>query len=243
MGSEAARLAAIAEGDRVDLFGGPLRVTRCLSPTGSSDDIHIFGHLHDVQRMLDLDGVINEIRALECLCLFEGGTTDLDPLTLAQQQLAEILPQAKVLLLDGIARVRQRQRAAMESYLALILPLLLLVCGAWFGVLAALNVRERRSEIGVLRALGYHTGRITALFLGRAAATGLIGALAGYLLGTALALYLAPRIFELTGGSVKPMYVWLLWSAMLAPVFAVVFALIPAASAATADPADTLGKA
>jgi ABC-type lipoprotein release transport system permease subunit len=243
VGFEAARAAGIREGDRIDLFGLPVRVVKCLSPTGSSDDIRIFGHLHDIQKILGQAGRINEIRALECLCLFEGGLTDLDPLALAEQQLAEILPEAKVLLLEGIAQVRQRQRAAMESYLGLILPLLLLVCGAWFGVLAALNVRERRPEIGVLRALGYHTGRIAVLFLGRAAAIGLIGSLVGYLLGTALALTVAPQIFELSGRTVDPLYIWLLWSAILAPAFAVVFSFIPAMSAATVDPATTLRKA
>jgi len=155
VGSEVARFFNLEAGDRIDVRGKSLTVTKCLVATGSSDDVRIYGHLHDVQEILGLEGKINEIRALECLCLIESGQTDLDPLTLAQMQLAEVLPAAKVLLLQGIAEVRQQQRAAMEGYLALITPLVIVACGIWIGALAMLNVRQRFEEIGIMRALGY----------------------------------------------------------------------------------------
>jgi len=242
VGSEVASLLGINEGEQIEIFGQPFRVSRCLSPTGSGDDIRIYGHLHDVQSALQLDGRINEIRALECLCLLETGVTDLDPFTLAKVQLAEILPDAKVLLLQGIAEVRQTQRAAMEGYIALLMPIILLASGAWIGLLAMVNVRERHGEIGLLRALGYGSGRIGVLFLGRSTIIGLAGALLGFAAGTMAALYFGPDIFHLTAGAMKPEYDWLIRVAVLAPAFAALASLIPTVSAVTWDPATALGK-
>jgi ABC-type antimicrobial peptide transport system permease subunit len=233
-------MLGIEAGEKIEILGKTFRVARSLAPTGSSDDIRVYGHLHDVQAILGLPGRINEIRALECLCLFESNQTDVDPLTLAQQQLAKILPDAKVLLLQGIAEVRQKQRAAMEGYLALLMPVILLACGAWIGVLAMMNVRQRQEEIGIMRALGYGAGSIGFLFLGRSFLIGFLGAVLGFAAGTALALSLGPGIFHAAAKAMKPDYVWLAGSVILAPAFAAVSSLIPAVSAATWDPATAL---
>ena len=240
VGFEVARMFDIEAGDKIDILGKSFRVARSLSPTGTNDDIRVYGHLHDVQEVLGLEGRINEIRALECLCLFESGQTDLDPLTLAQRQLAEILPDAKVLLLQGIAQVRQRQRSAMEGYLALLMPIILIACGAWIGVLAMMNVRQRQEEIGIMRALGYGSGRISLLFLGRSVLVGFTGALLGFAAGTLLVVNFGPDIFQSTARAIRPDYAWLFRSAILAPVFAAISSLIPTVSAVTWDPAAAL---
>ena len=242
VGFELARMLNINAGDEIEIFGKPFHVAKCLSQTGSSDDIRIYGHLHDVQSVVGLEGRINEIKALECLCMIESGRTDLDPLTLAQRQLAEILPDAKVLLLQGIAEVREKQRAAMEGYLAWIMPIVIVACGVWIGLLAMLNVRRRVEEIGIMRGLGYGSGKVALLFLGRSVIVGLAGALLGVVGGTALALYFGPGIFKTTAKAVEPQYVWLLWSVVIAPVFAALSSFIPTVSAVTYDPAITLGK-
>ena len=240
IGSEIAGLLGLQNGEEFDLFGKRLKTVRVLSPTGSSDDVRIYGELHDIQVILGLEGRINEIRALECLCLIETGQTDLDPLTLARQQLGQILPEGKVILLKGIADVRERQRATMEGFLGLVLPLGLLASGTWIGILAALNVRARREEIGILRAFGFGTGKIGALFLGKALLLGVTGALIGFGLGMILSSHWIPEIFELTGQSNPPALIWLAWALILAPVFTVVCSFIPTMSAASLDPARIL---
>jgi putative ABC transport system permease protein len=242
IGFELARMLDIKAGDEIEIFGKPFHVAKCLSQSGSSDDVRIYGHLHDIQRVVGLEGRINEIRALECLCMIESGRTNLDALTLAQRQLAEILPDAKVLLLQGIADVRQRQRAAMEGYLAWIMPVVIVACGAWIGLLAMLNVRQRLEEIGLMYGLGYGSGKIALLFLGRSVVIGLAGALLGFVGGTALALYFGPGIFKTTARAIEPKYAWLLWSLVMAPIFAAVSSFIPTVAAVTCDPAITLGR-
>lgn len=240
VGFELARMLNIKAGDEIDLFGKPFTVVKCLSESGSSDDIRIYGDLHDIQDILNMKGKINEIKALECLCLIESGETDMDPRLLAQRHLAKILPEAKVILLQGIAEVRQKQRAAMEGYLAFIMPFIIIACGAWIGVLAMMNVRDRQQEVGIMRALGYSSGRVAMLFLGKAVIIGLLGAVAGFLVGTALALNFCPDIFKITAKAIKPEFVLLGWALIAAPVFAAVSSFIPVTIAVTHDPADTL---
>ena len=240
VGFELARSLGIKKDDVIDILGKAFTVVKCLPESGSSDDIRIYGHLHDVQSILNLEGRINEIKALECLCLIESGKTDLNPRTVAQKELAQILPEAKVLLLQGIAEIRQKQRAAMEGYLALIMPFTVIVCGVWIGALVMMNVRDRQQEIGIMRALGYGSGNITLLFLGKAVIAGLLGAAVGFLIGTALALDIGPEIFKVTAKAIKPQYALLVWSLVAAPAFAAVSSFIPVMIAVTYDPAVTL---
>jgi ABC-type lipoprotein release transport system permease subunit len=240
VGFEVADGLGIKEGDEVDLLGKTFNVVKCLSQTGSSDDIRIYGHLHDVQAVLNLEGRINEIKALECLCIIESSKVPIDPLELAEKQLAQILPEAKVVLLQGIAAIRQQQRQVTEGYLAFLMPTILVVCGAWVGALAIINVRDRRTEIGIMRALGHSSARIVALFLGKALVIGLFAALGGFFVGVALALGFSPRIFEITSEAIRPEYALLAWFLIAAPLFAAVSSFIPAVLAATQDPAVTL---
>ena len=238
--AEVARSLGIEKGGEIDILGKTFTVVKCLSRTGSSDDIRIYGHLHDIQNILNREGEINEIKALECLCLIEDENDKRSMLAIAKDQLDEILPEAKVILLQGIAEIRQKQRAAMEGYLAFLMPVILAVCGAWVGVLAMVNVRDRQQEIGIMRALGYGSGRITLLFLAKAVAIGLLGAAVGFFVGIALALNFGPGIFKVTAKAIKPEYVWLVWSLIVAPLFTAVSSFIPAMIAITYDPAVTL---
>ncbi|UCF38024.1 MAG: ABC transporter permease [Acidobacteriota bacterium] len=240
VGSEVARFFDIQEGQGIDLEGRSFRVTRALSPTGSNDDIKVFGHLEDIQELLGLEDRINEITALECLCLIESGQTELDALALAEAQLAEILPEGKVLLLRGIADVRERQRAAMEGYLGLLTPLVILIGGISIGILTMLNVRERYEEIGILRAIGRGSWSIATLFLGRALLMGVLGAPIGFFLGGLIALHFGPQIFSLTSGALRLNFAWLALLIVLAPAFTAIAAFIPTARAVNWDPLTTL---
>jgi putative ABC transport system permease protein len=101
-------------------------------------------------------------------------------------------------------------------------------------------VRERRDEIGILRALGHHSGRIAALFLGKAILLGLAGAAVGYSVGTAVALKFGPEIFKVTANAIKPETYLLGRSLLFAPAFAALVSFIPAILAVNLDPAEAL---
>ncbi|MEQ1868835.1 MAG: FtsX-like permease family protein [Vicinamibacterales bacterium] len=115
----------------------------------------------------------------------------------------------------------------------------------------SIAVTQRRSEIGILRALGATRAQIRWLFLGESAVTGLVGSLAGVLFGLLIARGIAASIGDLMSGvygvaqraeevSTSP---WLLGASLVIGVLtSVVAALIPARQAARVDPVHALQK-
>jgi putative ABC transport system permease protein len=115
----------------------------------------------------------------------------------------------------------------------------------------AIAVTERRSEIGILRALGATRRQIRWLFLGESAATGLVGSLGGLAFG----ILLAHGISTFIGGIISDVYgsaqradelaldpALLTLALAIGVITSVVAALIPAYTAARIDPVQALQK-
>lgn len=221
----------------IEIAGKQLKIVRCLFEQGGVDDIRIQCHLKDAQEILNVPGRISEIQAVDCLCFVDTN----DPVSILRKEVASILPDVQVVQAKPIATARAKQRQMIQGVFAVIVPAVVIACGIWIGVLAAVNVRDRYQEIGVMRALGYGSGKITALFLGKAVIVGLLGAIIGFLVGTYLALHFGPEIFKMTAKTVmKPQLSLLAWSIIFAPLFAAVSSFIPAMIAAAHDPAVAL---
>ncbi len=238
VGYEPAKNLGLQLGDIIEIENLPLTVVRNLSETGSRDDVRIYGHLKDIQNILDMTGRINEIKALQCMCV--GEYDQLDSLEQLRAQLRDVLPDAKVILMQSIATARQEQRIMAERYFSYIFPLLLFAAMAWIGILAYLNVRERRHEIGILRAIGYSSRKIAFLFLGKGAVIGFAGAALGFFLGTMLSVKFGPQIFKITAASIKLEMELLIWSLLGAPLVCAVAVMIPTLLGVYQDPAETL---
>src|SRR5438874_2390752 len=115
----------------------------------------------------------------------------------------------------------------------------------------AIAVTQRRSEIGILRALGATRRQIRWLFLGESAVTGLIGSVAGLLFGILIARGIAASIGSLISDvygvaqradelATSPR---LLAAALgIGIATSVVAAMIPARNAARVDPVKALQK-
>jgi len=214
-----------------------LKIARCLFEQGGVDDIRIQCHLKDAQEILNLPGQISEIQAVDCLCFID--TTD--PVSILRKEVASILPDVQVIQARPIATARTKQRQMIQGVFSVVVPFVVIACGVWIGVLAAINVRDRFQEIGIMRALGYGSGKITVLFLGKAVIVGLLGAFIGFLAGTSLALHFGPEIFKMTAKTaIKPQLFLLTWSLIFAPLFAAVSSFIPAMIAVAYDPAVAL---
>ncbi len=116
-----------------------------------------------------------------------------------------------------------------------------MVCGAiWVAVLSAMNVRDRRSEIGIWRALGKGGGFIGSMFIGKAVILGLVGGFLGFWIGNLLALNVGPDIFQITAKAIKTEWSYLIGALVLTPLLAAAASFIPAMMAVSQDPADTL---
>ena len=236
IGSEIARVQEIARGDTMHI--GVLRFTVANDPieTGTPDDITIFARLEDAQSILGLNGKINEIEAIDCLCL----TADKDPLTILRQEIGAILPEVQVVHQRILADARAKQRQTREKVNAVVLPSVLVAGVIWVALLAVLNVRDRRQEIGILRALGKGGARIAGLFLGKAVMLGFAAAAFGVMLGTLVVLEFGPWLFPVTKKAIQASTT-LSWQLIVAtPIFAAFASFIPAMLAVSHDPAETL---
>ena len=143
-------------------------------------------------------------------------------------------------LLAGLRASRQGIQNTMESLRDVVTPLVILVSAIMLCVIMWNNVRERREEIGLLRALGKRTADIAGLFLGKAVLLGLIGGAAGCVVGLVVAWGVGRSMeFELTtmtGGSAE-----LLGATLLgAPLIAALAAYLPTRTAIAQDPAVVL---
>jgi len=236
VGYRVAEALSIHKGDVIDLNGRTLKVERCLGESGALDDLRIQVNLADAQQILGLPGRITTIKAVDCLCFAKG-----DPVGALRQEIGAILPGAQVFQVKSLASARAKQRQMIRNIFAVLLPFVVIACGVWIGVLAVMNVRDRQPEIGLLRALGYDTARVMLLFLGKAVLVGLVGAVAGFLLGTELGLRFGPGVFEITAKAMlQPESALFIRACILAPLFALVASFIPTMIAVTYDPATTL---
>jgi putative ABC transport system permease protein len=236
VGFQVARSLNLKKNDTIEINGKSFTVHQCLSEMGSEDDIRVSLALEDAQQILGMEGKINEIQALNCYCVVPGK----DPIDLLREQIAKIMPDTHMILKRSIAEAREKQRTMMENYFALIIPFVIVVCALWVGVMAYQNTIDRRQEIGILRALGFTSNKIMTLFLGKAIIIGIVGAVAGYFIGTFIALQFGPEIFKVTAKKVSPIVSLLGWSLLAAPLFTAAASFIPTTIAATQDPADTL---
>jgi len=119
-------------------------------------------------------------------------------------------------------------------------PLVVLVCATWVGLLAWLNVRERRNEIGLLRAIGKGSSGIATLFLGKAVLLGLLGGICGCVLGYALAWWLAMGILDVAVASFVPSWFVASCTIVGTPLVAAIASYLPTLYAVVQDPAVVL---
>ncbi len=236
IGSEVARKQKKGRNDTMHLGERQFTVANDPIETGTPDDITIFTRLEDVQSVLRLEGKINEIEAIDCLCL----TADQDPLAILRQEIGNILPEVQVVQMRTLADARAKQRQTREKVNQFVLPWVLVACAVWVALLAVLNVRDRRQEIGILRALGKGGGRIAGLFLGKAALLGLMASVFGAAFGTWAILEFGPSLFPVTKKAIQasPTLVWQM--VVATPVFAAFVSFIPAMLAVSHDPAESL---
>lgn len=235
-------------GDKVKLLGRSFTIHKCNEARGTKDDITIWIDLATAQSLLNRPGQINAILALKCLC----AGNEIDQI---RKQVAQILPGTQVIeegskvITRAEARIRAAQEARqaieaertnranlrreLENFAAMLIPIVLLASGIWIAILFWSNIRERRSEIGVLRAIGVNSKRILAIFLWKALVVGLAGALLGFGVGIAFTLFRTGRIgFHFFFG----LKLFLL-ALFIAPLLSLIASWIPALVASQQDPA------
>lgn len=261
LGHELHQSLGLKVADEVQLSGRSFTVHKCHEERGTKDDITAWINLREAQEMLEKKGLINAILALECIC---QGVDDL--LSRVRADIAGILPGTRVIEIGSRALARAEARAEVgreakaslereeknrarlkterEAFTAILVPLIMLACGVWIAFLGFTNVRDRRVEIGILRAMGFRSGQIMFLFLSRSLMIGLIGGglgfLAGALSGSRLGFTLEGKTeaVTVTGKVLDPALLLLALAAAL--ILTLISGWIPALLASQQDPAEVL---
>ncbi len=257
LGHELHRTLNLAVGDTVQFMGREFTVHRLHEERGSKDDITAWIYLSDAQELLEMPGKISSLLALECLC--GGGMIDE-----IRKQVASILPGTQVVEMGTkvLARAEARIQANTETYrqleeekakqkelavqrqrfAALLVPLILLLCAGWIGLLTFADVRTRRGEIGMLRTIGFRTQSLMLLFLIKAFWVGLAGGALGYVASAGFCVLRLSGAEGLTQSDIAS--VWNASQLVIAiggAIFLMMIATwIPALIAAQTDPADVL---
>lgn len=111
-----------------------------------------------------------------------------DNKTNSKKQLKEIFPSAVVNTWREKHQIRLRAITHERKLIALIMSMIVIVCG--FGILAIQwsFVQEKTRDIGILRAIGFSRKQIFTIFLGVSWMVGLTGLFIGLLGGVGLSL-------------------------------------------------------
>jgi len=240
-------------GDKIKILGKNFTVTQCNEERGDKDDITFWIDLKQAQLLLDRPDQINAILALKCHCVG-------NEISRIRAEVSEILPGTQVVeeASKVITRAEARDRAAKEAkqavesekfhrlqirneqerFAAIFVPSIIGLSVIWVALLFMSNVRDRRSEIGILRATGVKARRILSLFLLKAVVMGLIGSLLGIIAGLMISLFLRKVDFNM----VYIDWQMILMAVILAPVISLLASWIPAFMASQQDPAVILSQ-
>ena len=188
----------------------------------------------------ELDTALQQERAGEAATPDEDAAPDEDAGTAAAERPATAARPAQAAAGGGFFTDFIRQMSATDKWLAI---LALLVC--FVGIVNAMfmTVQERFREIGTMKCLGALDAFIVKIFLVESAALGLIGTLAGVLVGTLLSLV---RQWLVYGVSVFVYFPWgnLLSAAVLASLIglllSILAAIFPARRAARMEPVEAM---
>ncbi len=134
-----------------------------------------------------LFGVINEIGTSEKQGLLQGsipGSIDMFETFQLDSELSE------------------RARNSLINYLMITSLIVFLVAFFIMYNTMAIAVKERRKEIGILRAVGFSTGEILKIFLVEGAMIGMISWIAALFLGTPFIVNLAAYLIERGDGGI-----------------------------------------
>ena len=258
LGYELHRSLGTKVGDIVELMSKKFTVHACHQERGNKDDITAWIYLAEAQELLDKEGKINAILALECLC-----TTDALPKI--RQEIAGILADTQVIergsraiaRAEARTKVEEQARIAIEKEIiaredlrsvrerlaSILTPVVVTACAVWIAVLGFTNVRARREEIGILRAIGVRSRDVMVMFVSRHVILGVLGGAMGFVAGVLAAVYFGAAH---EGTQIRMIDMDLSWAGLLlasvggAAALAVIAGWIPTMIAARQDPADVL---
>ena len=262
LGGELARNMGVQAGDQVTLIAPGGQVTpagvvprlKQMTVVGTFESGHyeydsalVFMHLEDAQRMFRLEGPSGVRLKLR----------DLQQARVVGRQLAQQLS-GDMLVRDWTQQNRTWFAAVQVEKRMMFIILTLIVAVAAFNLVSTLvmSVTDKRADIAILRTLGASPVSIMGIFVVQGAMVGVIGTLAGLLLGLGVALnidVIVPALEHALGAHFLPQDIYLISRmpsdpraadivpvALISLVLSFVATLYPSWSASRVNPAEAL---
>jgi putative ABC transport system permease protein len=197
-------------GGQITLAGRPLKVSGILS-TGGPEDDEIVAPLAVAQEILGRPGAVKRVY-VSALTKPEDAFARRDPKSLSgaiyDRWYCTPYPQAIALQLteamshshaEQIRQVSQNEGAVLtriEGLIFLITLASLFASALAVSAAMATTIFERRTEVGLMKALGAGKLTVASIFFAEATLLALIGGLAGFVVGTVLARQIGHSIFN-----------------------------------------------
>jgi putative ABC transport system permease protein len=190
VGNDLATRLKLKLGDTMELAGKSqsvrLRISGIVSSGGEEDGL-LFLALPELQQALGLDGQLTLVR----LMVTAGG----DTLKKSASALQLLLPTAKVNEVRQTARTSEGLLAKVKLLMLMVTAVVLVSAGSSVAGTMSTTVLERGKEIGLMKAMGGTRWEVMLIFCGEAAMLGILGGVAGYLLGSVIAQFITKTVF------------------------------------------------
>jgi putative ABC transport system permease protein len=190
-GGDLAARYGLKAGDTIEIAGPEQTVRLRISgtvATGGEEDGLLFLALPELQRLAGLDGRLTTVRLLVSA---EG-----ESLQKKAAALQAFFQGAKVSEVRQIARTSEGLLAKVKVLMILVTAVVLVSAGSSVAGTMSTTVLERGKEIGLMKAVGGTRWEVMLIFCGEAALLGILGGLAGYLFGTAIAQFITKTVFS-----------------------------------------------
>ena len=224
IGSGIATRLKLIEGSKLTIMEKEFNVAKLLPETGTVDDDRVFANLHAVQALLGTGEQISAIEIMGCCSAISDGLLG---------KLRNVLPDTRITTIGQIVSTQIENNKLMNKISLVFLIIIIFVGGISIGNYIWANVNERRKEIGILRMIGYHKKHIYYILVLKGIIIGLLGGIAGYIVGTLAAIWLGPQF---AGIAVSPIYTLLLVSIALSITISILGSIIPAYLAGKIEP-------
>ncbi len=232
VGAIAAEILNAQVGSEIQLGVHSVTVAKVLGKTGSQDDQIIFIDTKTAQSILGKPGAVSLVEvAAHC--------TDC-PIEELIAEISAALPGAEVMAIKQVVQGRMKAMNQFQEFLYGISLIVVLVGCLVVLVTMMSSVRERTTEIGIFRAIGFRRSLIMKIILYEAALISTLAGILGYAAGITSSLVALPFF---TGGEGAPLYLdpMLAGGAIAASlVLGLLSSVYPAVIASRMDPNEAL---